>query len=98
MILETIIGAAIGSAIGSTVGSLARRSKKPGSVAAMCSCFHGFGIHEDGKACGAEIERERERSDHLGGGMEWVPCPCTVYDGLEPLPRVWAINKNGDLT
>lgn len=95
MILETIIGAAIGSALGSTVGSLARRTKKPGSVAAMCSCSHGFGIHEDGKACGAEIER----SDHLGGGMEWVPCPCpcTVYDGPEPLPRVWAINEKGGL-
>lgn len=90
MILETILGAAIGSAIGSTIGSLVRRSKKPGSVANVCSCIHGYGIHEDGKACKGQIERDHP--DYLGGGREWVPCPCTLYDGPEPLPRVWSTN------
>jgi hypothetical protein len=46
MILETIIGALIGSAIGSAIGSSLRRPKKPGSVAAGCSCSHAAGKGE----------------------------------------------------
>jgi hypothetical protein len=98
MILETVIGALVGSIIGSAIGNMVRRPKKPGPVGpvpAVCSCVHGYGIHEDGKACGGQIQRTR--SGNLPG-FEWVPCPCKVYDGPEPLPRLWVLNERGELS
>jgi hypothetical protein len=95
MILETIIGALIGSAIGSAIGSSMRRPKKPGFVGSVCSCKHGYGTHEAGRVCGAEIERSRRGNLP---GMEWIPCPCKFYDGPEPLPRLWVINEKGELS
>jgi hypothetical protein len=97
VILETLIGALIGSAIGSAIGSSMRRPKKPGSVAAVCSCSHGFGIHEDGKVCHGQIQQIKADTEY-GCDYVWMSCPCTVYDGLEPLPRVWAIDKKGELS
>jgi hypothetical protein len=56
---------------------------------AVCSCTHGYGIHEEGKKCAAQIERPHYWSNGSRNGHEWVPCPCLSYDGPEPLPRVW---------
>ena len=76
-------------AVGWGIGRLtSRRASTPQvPMHPLCSCGHGYGSHEDGRICQAEIHRPRPGV--LGGGHEWAPCPCRSYDGPEPLPRVW---------
>jgi len=64
-----------------------RELSQPGTV---CSCEHGYGSHEAGKACYAQIQRPHYWGDGHRNGYEWAPCPCLSYDGPEPLPRVWS--------
>lgn len=68
-----------------------RRDRTPElSSATLCSCGHGYGIHDEGKSCGAEVKRAATWNYYAQiTGYEWVPCPCQSYDGPEPLPRVW---------
>lgn len=50
----------------------------------ICSCVHGFGSHEDGRKCHGSTTNWRN-------GAQFVDrCPCHMYDGPEPLPRVWS--------
>jgi hypothetical protein len=73
-----------------------RRPHAPPSSSTVCSCSHGYGSHENGGLCGAEIERPFYWANGHRHGYEWVPCPCLSYDGPEPLPRVWT--GPGELT
>lgn len=68
-----------------------RRSRRPSAPKAgtVCSCGHGYGSHEAGGMCDAQVERIHYYSNGDRNGHEWVACPCLTYDGPEPLPRVW---------
>lgn len=72
------------------LGWLVGRRGRPKLVGAVCSCGHGYGIHEDGKKCVAAVERPHYYSNGTRNGYEWAQCACLCYDGPEPLPRVWA--------
>jgi hypothetical protein len=71
------------------MGRLGRRSRAPKPLSTVCSCSHGYGIHEDGKRCVAAVERAHYYSNGSRNGYEWAQCACLCYDGPEPLPRVW---------
>ena len=67
------------------------RAPKPNPVKLICTCGHGYGSHEGGKNCDAQIKRP---SRWLHGAIvhyEWVTCPCHEYDGPEPLPRSFVL-------
>ena len=49
----------------------------------ICSCGHGYGMHEDEKRCHGVDPSKRNGVHTLD------PCPCRLYDGPEPLPRAW---------
>lgn len=70
-----------------------RRNRKPPpppEPGTICSCKHGYGTHDAGSACKAQIKRADRWDDYSSAcHWEWVPCPCLTYDGPEPLPRVW---------
>lgn len=55
----------------------------------VCSRGHGYGSHENGARCAAQVDRPHYMKHGERNGREWVPCPCLSYDGPEPLPRVW---------
>lgn len=58
------------------------RVRPPKPLTAMCTCGHGFGQHEDGHQCHAQVQRASKWSNY---GEErawtWVDCPCVRYDG-----------------
>jgi hypothetical protein len=73
--------------LGGLVGArLTRRPPLPKTPALLCSCDHGYGIHAEGGLCRAQVRRVRNGCTSV---YDWVPCGCLVYDGPEPLPRVW---------
>jgi len=78
-------------ATGWLVGRTNRKPPKlePPKLDTICSCNHGYGSHENGNVCRAEVRRLR---DGCTSTYDWVPCPCLSYDGPEPLPRVWTDN------
>jgi hypothetical protein len=88
VILGLLEGLATGGVLIAVGYLLPRRRKATGPAPALCSCKHGYGSHEDGKACQVEISRSRPRGEF---GFEWVPCPCRVYDGPAPMPTMWPI-------
>ena len=64
---------------------LGRRQARPGGPTSqiVCSCGHGYGTHDNAQRCHGSDTRRRN-------GLHVVdPCPCRLYDGPEPLPRVW---------
>ncbi|MGI5129128.1 hypothetical protein ACQEVB_20150 [Pseudonocardia sp. CA-107938] len=86
--LTLLVGAGIAAAAG-TFGWLAGRragraeAQRALPAGTMCSCGHGYGMHEDEHACHGRNRAKRNGIHHLD------PCPCRRYDGPEPLPRVW---------
>lgn len=66
------------------------RPKPPGPPALVCSCGDGYGQHAEDGHCLAEVRRLRDGCNTV---YDWVPCSCRVYDGPEPLPRVWQGNS-----
>ncbi|MGH9290824.1 MAG: hypothetical protein ACRD0V_21430 [Acidimicrobiales bacterium] len=87
--LSLAVGGAL-LAAGALAGRLGlRRRSAPPTPGFTCGCGHGYGCHDNGARCVAEVERPRYLSDGYRGGSEWVACPCLFYDGPEPLPRVW---------
>uniref|UniRef100_UPI003F496783 hypothetical protein n=1 Tax=Pseudonocardia sp. CA-138482 TaxID=3240023 RepID=UPI003F496783 len=72
--ISMLVGAGLLLA-GWAVGRVSRR--RPKSPAPICSCGHGYGMHEQG---GGRCRDEKRR---------YVRCNCQVYDGPEPLPRAW---------
>ena len=69
----------------------AMRSRLPTPPEPVCTCGHGYGQHEQGGKCAAEVERTNYGHSYVVRGTEWVPCPCLSYDGPEPLPKVWTL-------
>lgn len=88
MILDVLAGMAAGGVLITVSYFLPHRSKTAGPAPALCSCQHGYGSHEDAKACQVEIPRSRPRGQL---GFEWVSCPCRVYDGPAPMSTMWPI-------
>lgn len=71
--------------VGGVVGRMGR-SKTPKSPELICSCTHGYGMHEAGRRChGTTSERDYLRDIYT------VQCGCHLYDGPEPLPRTWTV-------
>jgi hypothetical protein len=83
-----IEGAAIllvGLVAGYLAGRRSRRTPPPVTIEAICSCHHPRGQHVDGKgACQAKTK------DSVNGAQIFIPCPCQLYDGPEPLPQYYA--------
>ena len=83
-----IEGAAIllvGLVAGYLAGRRNRRTAAPKIIEAVCSCRHPRGQHVDGKgACQAKSK------ESANGVQMFVPCPCQLYDGPEPLPQFYA--------
>ena len=76
--------------VGVAIGRLTkRRSQTVAPAHSLCSCSHGYGSHEDGGLCQAQVERPHYYISGSRNGYEWVACPCRSYDGPESLPRVW---------
>lgn len=93
--IDLIVGAGIaatayssGHGIGMTRGRVTERNKAPKLA---CSCKHGYGSHEAGGKCHADVKRANrwgrmkgyDGDDHEVG-WEYVTCPCMAYDGPEP--------------
>lgn len=69
---------------------LGRRTRTTTSApTSLCTCSHGYSIHDNGGPCTAEIEQPHYWKTGVREGYEWVPCPCKSYDGPDPLPRLW---------
>ncbi len=82
------VTALFGTVLGLLVGRRMRpRPPKPiKPQPPVCTCRHGFGTHEGGKACAAEIQRpDKWNKDGDERGWTYVRCPCTNYDGPDPL-------------
>jgi hypothetical protein len=95
--IDLAIGAGItaaayssGHGIGFTRGRLTERNKLTVGPKLVCSCEHGFGSHEAGGKCHAEVQRANKWEKDYGDprGWEYVTCPCRTYDGPAPLPDV----------
>lgn len=73
-------------AIGAAIGWFGRRklSARPGPAPPICTCKHGFGMH-DGEGCQAADRQDVRRYDQHRGSTywehEWMPCRCKGYDG-----------------
>ena len=81
-----------GVAVGFHRGQAKERRKAGEPVKLTCTCTHGYGSHEGGNRCRADIKRPNRwgvSDGHSGSdneiGWEYVPCPCRSYDGPEPL-------------
>lgn len=87
----TLVAGGVLLAGGWLAGRIRTESAPKRQVAAtICSCEHGFGTHDAGGACKAQIKRADRWDDYSNARhWEWVACPCLTYDGPEPLPRVW---------
>ena len=105
--LSVAVGAALVIA-GAVIDRLMCR-RTPGASgrvpSADCSCGHGYGTHEGGYRCHGEIQRDRFCPDGEWAGdwvgYDWVPCPCRLYDGPPPLPKLddmWAIPQHLQLS
>jgi hypothetical protein len=86
----TLMAGALIAAVSAWAGWLAgRRSGRAAALApavpigVLCSCGHGYGMHEDEQRCHATAVRK------LNGLHRVDPCGCHRYDGPEPLPRAW---------
>jgi hypothetical protein len=89
VILGLLEGLAAGGALITVGYLLPHRHKAAGPAPALCSCQHGYGSHEDAKACQAAVERITRGWGGRNEGSEWVPCPCRVYDGPAPMSTMW---------
>jgi hypothetical protein len=82
-----IIAGAVSVLFGVGIGR-SMRPKPPEPLKPMCTCGHGYGTHDNGKACQAQVKRpnewNRSSSIELPIGWEHVPCPCVRYDGPSP--------------
>lgn len=78
MLLETLISAASAIA-GLALGSWLGRRPKP-----YCTCRHGYGTHDQGGPCAAQIERQLYNRSNNKAGIEYMQCPCKYYDGPAP--------------
>lgn len=78
---------------GAVFGRVTRRPKPPAPDLPVCSCGHGYGTHEN-IGCADTVKRKRWNSLGDPAGFEWVQCPCRVYDGPEPLPKIWTGDTN----
>lgn len=88
----SVVVAAMVFAAGVIVGRRAR-PKPPEHPELVCSCGHGYGSHAEDGHCLAEFEQAIQRlpkNPHVVLRFQIAPCPCRVYDGPEPLPRVWS--------
>ena len=84
-----VAGAAllIGIGIGRRLRPRAWRPRGP-----VCSCRHGYGFHEAGRACRAEVQRPAPATPFGSAPTwEWVPCRCQRYDG--PDPTIFGLSK-----
>jgi len=64
------------AALGGVAVGRRMRPRPPTPLKPICTCGHGYGTHEHGRACGALVE------DYYRDVMD--PCPCTRYDGPDP--------------
>jgi hypothetical protein len=73
--VATLAALAIGYVLGRRRGP-----KPPEPLRPICSCEHGYGTHDGGKQCGAQVltEYNAMRDERL------LPCPCRCYDGPDP--------------
>lgn len=85
----TLVAGGVLLAGGWLAGRRGRRPSTPKPTGTVCSCGHGYGSHEAGGMCSAQVERVHYYLNGSRNGYEWVACPCLTYDGPEPLPRVW---------
>jgi hypothetical protein len=85
----SVVAGAAAVLVGWLAGRVSRQPQAPKQAGALCSCDHGYGTHENGGQCHAQVERPHYWGNGSRNGYEWVPCPCLSYDGPEPLPRVW---------
>lgn len=85
----TLVAGGVLLAGGWLAGCRGRKSSTPKPTGTVCSCSHGYGSHEAGGMCSAQVERVHYYLNGSRNGYEWVACPCLTYDGPEPLPRVW---------
>lgn len=76
--------------VGVVTGRTGRRSKAPKPPELVCSCRHGYGMHADGGLCHGCTPRW-----DVTQGTYDVACTCRLYDGPEPLPRVWTSDPTG---
>mgnify|MGYP001597112431 CR=1 FL=1 len=66
--------------------ALPARRTGPNPPALACSCTHPHSVHDHpGATCGGQTRREHYWPAGSRNGWEWVPCPCTGYDGPEPM-------------
>jgi hypothetical protein len=89
--LAMLVGAGLVVVSGWTGWLLGRSSgrrqvaRRPGAASELiCSCGHGYGMHEDELRCHAVDTAKRNGMHQLDA------CPCHRYDGPEPLPRAWS--------
>lgn len=95
--VELVAGAGVaalayqsGVTIGFGRGRSKEREKSAKPPKLLCTCEHGLGTHDDCGPCHGQVKRPNKwgkmtgysGSDHEIG-WEYVPCPCTRYDGPE---------------
>lgn len=88
------MGIAIGGGLviaGWLMGRVGRKRGKSSdsTPALLCSCEHGYGVHQSGGTCHGDVKRPKYNIVGSWVGNEYAACPCQSYDGPEPLPRVW---------
>lgn len=86
MTLFDILLIALAVATSTTWGFLFGRKSGLRARVSTCSCGHGYGTHEDGRSCQADVRRPHYMKSGSRNGKHWVQCPCLRHDG--PLPSV----------
>jgi hypothetical protein len=83
--------------LGRASGRKKERALAQRPIELVCTCGHGFGSHEDGARCQAEIQRADKWDEYRDAKhWEYVPCPCRTYDGPDPmLVNGWTPPKIG---
>jgi hypothetical protein len=97
MTIETLIGMGAGGALlllGIIVGRFtnsARGGKTERPHVAICTCDHGYGMHnrETGK-CNGSVEVQRYSAGGSRVGKELHRCACLHYDGPTPIEQYFA--------
>ena len=75
-----VVGTSIVSYVTGRVHKRVPRPPKPRPP--ICSCAHGYGQHESGGRCQAQIKRACGWNKSGEARIwEYVDCPCTNYDG-----------------
>ncbi|MGH7743271.1 MAG: hypothetical protein ACREQ5_00415 [Candidatus Dormibacteria bacterium] len=88
----TILAAGGVATVAYVAGRIGRPVKAPKQPKLECSCGHGYGLHEENGACRGAFHRAAKwDSGGLPTYYEYAQCACRLYDGPEPLPRVWAL-------